>query len=182
MDLLDPSGETPLTDFIAKLAARGIQISAQAYGTLVHALIENSIALKFFPNVFTEFPVPGGEIDVVILSGGQAHLYEIKPIGGTVPPQRQIRRYLASGAGLFKLPLIAGTLTFEDTIRGPFLFDKVTYETTSPGVIIYQPAIDPPSGPLPSPVPLLLISTAAVLAVVAVAIIIGALGPTGALI
>lgn len=181
--LSDPSGETPLTDFIAKLKARGVEISARAYGTLVHNLIETDIFSKYFPNVLTEVSIPGGEIDVVIFSNGQAHLYEIKPLGGTVPPERQIQRYLTDGASMFKLPLIAGTLTFENTIRGPFIIDKITYETAGPGVIAYQPAIDPPSGPtLPIQIPIVAALTAAILTVAAVALVIGSLGPAGALI
>jgi RHS repeat-associated protein len=182
VDLIDPNGFTPLTDFIQKLASRGVDISARAYGSLAHNLIEADIFQKYFPNVLTEISVPGGEIDVVIFSGGNAHLYEIKPVGGTVPPNRQIPRYLAAGAGQFRLPLVAGTLTFSNTIRGPFVIDKITYETAGPGVIMYEPAIDPPNGPLPIPVPIIVVLTALTVTLALVAVLIGSRGPTTAFI
>jgi RHS repeat-associated protein len=182
VDLIDPNGFTPLTDFIQKLASRGVDISARAYGSLAHNLIEADIFQKYFPNVLTEISVPGGEIDVVIFSGGNAHLYEIKPVGGTVPPNRQIQRYLAAGAGQFRLPLVAGTLTFSNTIRGPFVIDKITYETAGPGVITYEPAIDPPNGPLPIPVPIIVVLTALTVTLALVAVLIGSRGPTTAFI
>jgi RHS repeat-associated protein len=65
VDLRDPAGNTPLSDFIAKAVQRGIEITARAYGVLAHTPIEADIEATY-PEAQTEVFVPGGRIDVYI--------------------------------------------------------------------------------------------------------------------
>jgi RHS repeat-associated protein len=173
VNLADPSGKTPLTDFVAKLAKAGVQVSARFYGTLAHARIENDI-LAEYPLALLELPVPGGEIDVLIPQGGLYHLYEIKPLDGTVDPQNQIDRYIAALPVIGSSRVIPGELQFSNTIRGPFLIDKIQYETSGPGVITYEPYVDSPRPPTLTPIPISTILTLAVLTTVLVGVLIAA--------
>ncbi|MGH7603536.1 MAG: RHS repeat-associated core domain-containing protein, partial [Gemmatimonadaceae bacterium] len=68
VDLRDPAGNTPLSDFIAKAVQRGIEITARAYGVLAHTLSEADIEATY-PDALTEVSVPGGRIDVYIPPG-----------------------------------------------------------------------------------------------------------------
>jgi RHS repeat-associated protein len=134
VDLLDPSGKTPLTDFVLLLATKGVSITARAFGILAHQYIQRDIMQRFPGQALTELGIVGGRIDVLILPN---EVYEIKPFGGTVDPERQISRYIDSTGDLFGSPLVRGTFQFERIIDGPLGLTQINYLTTSPGVIEY---------------------------------------------
>jgi hypothetical protein len=77
---------------------------------------------------------PAGRIDVFILPN---EIYEIKPFGGSVDPERQISRYIDSAGDLFGVQLVRGTIPFDKFIDGPLGLTQINYFTTSPGVIEY---------------------------------------------
>ena len=177
VDSVDPSGLTPLTNFIAQLAARGVQIAASVYGTLAHGVIEADIEQHFPGETFLEVEVSGGEIDVIILSAGFAHLYEIKPVGGTVDPTKQINRYLtALGSTFGGWPVIPGSLAFNDDIRGPLIIERIKYETAGAGIIYYEPYL-PNNNLTLSPAPLPSLNTLTLTLYVATALLIAVLSP-----
>ena len=84
--------------------------------------------------VSTEVQVPGGRIDVLIRPN---QVYEIKPFGGTVDPERQISGYIVAAGELLGVPLVRGTIEFDRLIDGPLGLTELHYSTTSPGVIEY---------------------------------------------
>ena len=135
VDLVDPSGKTPLTDFVLLVATKGVYVTAQVFGVLAHQYIQRDIVQQFGPGqVLTELGITGGRIDVLILPN---EVYEIKPFGGTVDPERQLSRYIDSAGDLFGVPLVRGTFQFERIIDGPLGLTQINYFTTSPGVIEY---------------------------------------------
>lgn len=175
-DSTDPAGLTPLTDFIAKLAARGVAITARVYGSLAHTAIEADIEAHY-PLAFTEVPVAGGEIDVIIPAGEFAHLYEIKPVGGTVDPTKQISRYLAAlGSTFAGLVVIPGTLSFDEDIRGPLLIERINYYTAGAGIIYYEPYL-PNNNLTLSPVGIAVIATITLGVMVGIAALTNTLAP-----
>ena len=179
---VDPSGKTPLTSFIAQLAAHGVQIAAQVYGTMVHASIEADLEQQFPGMVYPEFVVAGGEIDAIILAGGAAHVFEIKPVGGTVNPTKQIKRYIAAlGATFLGFPVIPGSLSINGDVRGPLLVERVKYNSAGAGIIYYEPYL-PNNNFTISPVPIGAVLTAALMTFVGLSVTMGALGPTAAVI
>lgn len=133
-NLVDPSGTTPLTDFISVLARFGIRITAQVFGIQAHQLIEKDIKEEFGSAAHVEVPVPGGVIDVFIEPN---QLFEIKPFGGTVDPERQINRYIDAAEDSFGTRLERGTIIFDKIIDGPLGVTQICYFTSSPGVIEY---------------------------------------------
>jgi RHS repeat-associated protein len=133
VNLTDPSGNTPLTDFLLSLAVKGVNISARLFGIYAHQLIQQDIQEQI-PEAQVEVPVPGGKIDIFI---PENELYEIKPFGGTVDPERQISRYITASSGVFKTPLIRGMIDFDRTIDGPLGLTQLHYFSTTPGVIEY---------------------------------------------
>jgi RHS repeat-associated protein/uncharacterized repeat protein (TIGR01451 family) len=141
--LTDPSGYTPLTDFVNQLNSflRRMNISlgpytARALGVIAHTAIEWDVFTKLTPQghmVAFEVPIPGGRIDLVVDLG----LYEIKPMGGTVDPQPQLSRYLAAMIGFGP-----GTYPFDDYVSENILplpvWVQLHYELVDPGVIEYD--------------------------------------------
>ncbi len=135
VDRTDPSGLTPLTDFLLLLASKGVNITARAFGFQSHQLIQADIKSTYgAASVMTEIVLLGGRIDVLILPN---QIYEIKPFGGTVDPEKQINKYIGLAGDMFGSPLVRGMLPMSNIIDGPLGLTELYYFTTSPGVIEY---------------------------------------------
>jgi RHS repeat-associated protein len=133
-NLTDPSGRTPLTNFLWWLAIKGVYVTARIFGAEAHRLIQADIKEKY-PNAITEKTIPGGRIDVIIPPD---QLYEIKPFGGTVDPERQIDRYIATAKYSEEgLELERGKIPLQGVVDNPNYLSQILYTTPSLGVIEY---------------------------------------------
>jgi len=149
---LDPSGNTPLSDFTSQLNVNcvrmGISVlwTVMKLGQMAHTAIALDVANKYPAldvrwNVYTS----PGFADLVVANG----LYEIKPWGGTVSALPQLARYLSSGIAQAE-HWYPGNIPFDDyvnfsSIPGGALpyqvlpnFVSLHYELTVPGVIEYD--------------------------------------------
>ena len=130
---------------VTLLVARGIVITAQGLGTMVHRQIFADITAKI-PDAETEVFIPGagivgpgGYLDVYIPPNAA---YEIKPLGGWVNPEKQLARYIRAANDfkeMFPTGLVKGEYPFDETIeKGPFDLMRVHYYLLKPGVIDYE--------------------------------------------
>jgi RHS repeat-associated protein len=140
INFLDPTGHdgvTPLTNIVLWLLHRGIYITTSLLGMNVHRLIQRDIQRQF-PDAEFEVPVPpGGQIDVFI---PLSQIFEIKPLGGSINPDDQLREYIDAAQSTSRFPygLIRGTIYFQNTIDGPYGLTDIFYFTSRPGVIEYE--------------------------------------------
>src|SRR5581483_9717740 len=97
----DASGNTPLSDFSSQLNRYIVQFGLQAFvwtvtklGQVAHAAIQLDVAYKYGSTNVVRWNVTTstGFGDLLVDNG----LYEIKPLGGTVPALPQLSRYLSS--------------------------------------------------------------------------------------
>ena len=134
---IDPSGhDTPLLNVVRFLVSAGIATTTSLLGIDAHKLIQQDLQNEF-PGTLTEYSIAGGRVDVII-PPNQA--YEIKPVGGTVPPERQLDNYLRATNGTPDFPngLVRGTIFVEKTIDGPYGLTDISYFTSRAGVIEYE--------------------------------------------
>ena len=143
VNLIDPSGFTPLYDAISIFRKVGLLSAldpryafAQA-GGYIHRAVEAEI-VEENPGVLVEQVVNGGRIDVLELPNA---IYDIKPLDGVVNPHIQLDRYIRMNPdrGFYK-----GTHVFEGRVNNiPTLPGiSLTYYTDEPGVIIYYPFLN----------------------------------------
>ncbi|BCL38132.1 putative Ig domain-containing protein [Nostoc sp. MS1] len=148
LTFVDPSGQTPLTDFLRLALRFGLLSPFQAlpwiFGSIAHRAIQADILLQFPPpQGLVEVPIPGGRIDVFILPN---NVYEIKPLGGVVDPNEQLDRYTSgviTGGALAGLLLVRGSYPFNSTINIPLIVGiSLHYYLEEPGIILYDPFIN----------------------------------------
>ena len=116
--------------------SRGKATTTSLFGIDAHKLIQEDLETQF-PGTLTEYSIEGGRVDA-ILPPNQA--YEIKPVGGTVPPERQLDTYLNATNGIAGFPngLVRGTIFIERRIDGPYGLTDIFYYTSRAGVIEYE--------------------------------------------
>jgi len=155
IDNTDPSGETPLSDFVSRLnryldqtGDRVLRYTSGTFGQVAHKAIEDDIRWKNPEHIVrTEVPVSTGIVDLIVDTG----IYEIKPVGGVVNPDDQLTRYLDSNELI--RGFARGTIPFDDTVYsnsdpalGPVntlpWFVQLHYYLSEPGVILYEPSFD----------------------------------------
>ncbi len=143
VNLIDPSGLTPLSDAISIFRKVGLLSAldpvyafAQA-GGYVHRAIEADI-VEENSGVLVEQVVNGGRIDVLELPNA---IYDIKPLDGVVNPHIQLNRYIRMNPdrGVYK-----GTHVFEGRVNDIPLLPGISlsYYTDEPGVITYYPFLN----------------------------------------
>jgi RHS repeat-associated protein len=138
--LTDPSGMTPLTDFVSQLntlmrrLGSATSYTATRLGQLAHFAIEGDIMIKFgFLGgnlVLPEQTLPGvGRVDLIVNFG----VYEIKPLGGTVDPGNQLTTYLGALGKRF----FAGNIPFDDVVnKGLFMASLPVWVDLHYGLLI----------------------------------------------
>ena len=176
VDFIDPTGhETPVTNIVRWLIAKGIYVTASLLGINAHRLIQQDIARQF-PDAQFEVPVPpAGQIDVYIPA---TQIFEIKPVGGVVSPEDQLSSYIEAAQGLEQFPfgLVRGTIQFENRIDGPYGLTDIFYFTSRSGVIEYEvfPSVKLIAGAIAF---VTLINTGQLLIDVGASLTLGALSP-----
>lgn len=136
---IDPSGMTPLTDFIntVRRFLPGNYTMPWVLGSFIHRAVCADIQRKN-RGVMCDVALPSvkGVADVVL---NNLEVYEIKPLGGVIDPEEQLQRY-TNGTGL-----IRGKTPIRGYVKAPppiFSMDVEYYTTAEPGVIRYMPRIN----------------------------------------
>ena len=132
----DPLGLSILTVFLnaARRFLPAHLVTATAFGKFAHTAIQKDI-MRQDPTAIPEYTVNGGRVDIFLPPD---EIYEIKPLGGLVSPDKQLARYIRDNPGL-----ALGEVPFDGKIDPPTIPGiSILYETVRPGVIEYEGKIN----------------------------------------
>jgi len=144
-NLVDPSGLTPLSDFLRFVKSLEILPNWRSglpyvFGQIAHRAIQRDIQDQFLEARKEEYVQGGGFIDVFI---PKTDIYEIKPLGGVEDPHIQLNRYIQAGS-LQQRVFTKGSHPFFNEIENPPPLVGITihYFLEESGVIRYHPEVN----------------------------------------